>query len=272
MHKEASTEKKRKELTAVIVGIGLIALVATITIGRQFIGNSDSMDKKEPIINVPTISAQELKDKISKQEKIHIIDIREKELYDASHIPSSDNIPLNALPDSSLNFPLNESIAIVGYETSTKENNDAIEILHNKGYWNVSVIIGGINAWATNSGPIVSTGNPTSLIDRSKIVYASAEEIKDLIEKKSQSIFVLDVRSEQEFKKGHLPLAHNIFLDNIESARKDIPFSKRIIVYGNNELQGFQAGVRLYDLGFFNTQVFELGINAWKEKGFPLEK
>jgi rhodanese-related sulfurtransferase len=272
MDKKTTAQQKRKELIAVIIGIGLVALVATITIGRQFIGNPDNLKKNDSAINVPTISAQELKEKIFQKEKIHIIDIREKNFYDLSHIPSSDNIPLDALSSAALNFPLNESIALVGYETSSLENNNAVEILQNKGYQNVSVIIGGINTWTLNNGATISSGDPNSFIDQSKVVFINAEEIKNLIENKSQSIFIIDVRSEQEFKKEHLPLAHNIFLNDIESAKKDVPFSKKIIVYGGNELQGFQAGVRLYDLGFFNTQVLKLGITDWKGKGFSLEK
>lgn len=272
MQEEMPVEKKRNELNAVAIGIGLIFLVAAITIGRQFIGNSDDQKKEAPAINVPTISAQELKEKISNKEKIHIIDIREKELFDSSHIPSSENVPLNSLSTATLNFPLNEPIALVGYETSSQENNSAIETLRDKGYQNVSVIIGGIGTWASGGGAVISAGDPSSFVDQSKVVYIKAEDIKDLIEKKPQSIFVIDVRSEQEFKKEHLPLAHNIPLDDLESKRKDISFSKRIIAYGGNELQGFQAGVRLYDLGFFNTQVLQKGIADWKEKGLVLEK
>ncbi|MEP7163017.1 MAG: hypothetical protein ABI747_04645, partial [Candidatus Moraniibacteriota bacterium] len=47
---------------------------------------------------------------------------------------------------------------------------------------------------------------------------------------------------------------------------------KTFIVYGKDELSGFRAGVRLFDMRFFGERVLEGGFQAWKDKGFPVEK
>ena len=51
-----------------------------------------------------------------------------------------------------------------------------------------------------------------------------------------------------------------------------IPLTKEIIVYGSTDLQGFQAGVKLYDLNFFAVWVLDDGFLGWKEKGFAVEQ
>ena len=46
-----------------------------------------------------------------------------------------------------------------------------------------------------------------------------------------------------------------------------LPVAKKIIVYGANENESFQAAVTLFDLNFFNVYQMDGGIDEWKAAG-----
>jgi rhodanese-related sulfurtransferase len=58
----------------------------------------------------------------------------------------------------------------------------------------------------------------------------------------------------------------------LEKRKKDIPIGKKIVLYDNDGLGAFKAGVRLFDMGFFNTFTLSDGLDAWKKKNYELVK
>ncbi|HIQ25430.1 MAG TPA: rhodanese-like domain-containing protein [Persephonella sp.] len=99
----------------------------------------------------------------------------------------------------------------------------------------------------------------------------SPEEAYNLIQKEKKDIFILDVRTPQEVKvDGKIKGAVLIPLYELSKKINQIPKDKNIIVYCRSGNRSISASRFLSSLGY---KVYNLngGINAWKEKGFPIK-
>lgn len=98
----------------------------------------------------------------------------------------------------------------------------------------------------------------------------SASEL--LVKKKNnQNIIILDVRSESEYKSGHVPDAINIPHNKIQEHLTRLDKSKEIIVYCHS---GYRAGIAEEELAKLGFKVFHLkdDMVGWKSSKHPLQK
>jgi rhodanese-related sulfurtransferase len=93
-------------------------------------------------------------------------------------------------------------------------------------------------------------------------------ELKELIDEENEDYLLIDVRTEQEYKEGHIPTAINIPHIDIESNLDKIPKDKLIIVYCKIGGRASTAATKLKDLGYKNVINFG-GIDSYK---YELEK
>ena len=95
--------------------------------------------------NLPSISPEELKEKLDNGEDIFILDVREQAEFDICHL-NSHLIPLNQLPIriSELNSKQN----IVVYCHTGIRSANAVQFLRQAGFEQVKNLLGGIEAWA----------------------------------------------------------------------------------------------------------------------------
>jgi rhodanese-related sulfurtransferase len=132
------------------------------------------------------------------------------------------------------------------------------------------VLAGGISAWKQLIGATVTYGNPKSFVDQSKVSYLNPEDLNNALTKKVP-VFIVDVRSPEEFAKGHISGAKNVPFDDLEKKRAEIS-EKKIVFVGINELQEFQASVQLYDMLLVSPFVMRGAMPKWEENKFPLEQ
>ena len=256
----------------ILIGVILMALVFCFTLFRSELGKNKTTGEtsQKKALNYSRITTANLKDKLKNKEAIQIIDIRSPEDYRSEHMIDSINADSK---DSISGIPQGKTIILVGYSDSKDENySEIIDYLKSKKYANVFILTGGIDSWKNIGGNTISSGNPLSFSDNSKVIYATPDDLKKLVDNEIYPKFIIDVREKQLFDNGHIHGAVNIFLDDLEKSSDKISSGKEIFVYGDDEIQGFQAGVRLYDLNFFTVKVLKGGLASWKEKGFPLEK
>ncbi|MFC1638286.1 rhodanese-like domain-containing protein [Patescibacteria group bacterium] len=201
-----------------------------------------------------------------------LIDIRDSEDYQQEYIEESINIPLSALYQNYTSLSKTKKNIIIGYDFEQKDEIiEIVNFLTNKGFKNISVLSGGLYSWKEEFYPTISWGNPTSFEDRTKVNYIQPEQLKLAIEN-NYSVFIVDARPEFLFNQGHIPGAHNIPIEQIESRKHEIPRAKEIVVYTENETRDFQVNVRLVDLNFLATYSIKGGLSTWQEKRFPIEK
>jgi len=263
------------EKSVISIGFALILLVFLITFFRwdNQNENEDPIISSEEIYQYKKISFQEIQKRRSpladEREKVSIVDVREKENYQTEHITDSKNVPLKDLSGVELNTENYNLIIITGHGIE-EENIEAAKILEQKGVFSAVIFPGGFFTWKENGGQTVAQGNPDSFTDQAKISSLSPEDLKSLLSE-NYDAYILDVRSQQSFSQGRISKAVNIPLDELESRRNEIPLTKEIVAYGSTSLQGFKAGVRLYDMNFFSAWVLDGGFVKWKEKGFETE-
>ena len=91
----------------------------------------------------------------------------------------------------------------------------------------------------------------------------SQEEAKRIMEEETDYL-IIDVRTEEEFKEGHIPGALNIPNETIIDARpSQLPDSTQVLlIYCRSGNRSRQAAQKLADMGYVNVYEFG-GINTW---------
>lgn len=118
----------------------------------------------------------------------------------------------------------------------------------------VAVVSGGMLLWQA-----VSRG-------RSGASLGSLQATQ-LINKGAQ---VLDLRSDAEFKAGHLPGARQVKDDNLMKVAEGVEASKPILVVCTSGMRAAKAVATLKSGGRAEVYSLEGGIDAWKQAGLPL--
>ena len=85
------------------------------------------------------------------------------------------------------------------------------------------------------------------------------------------SLFVLDVRTPEEYAQGHVPGAINIPHDQVGQHLKDIPKDKDVVMYCRSGRRVGLAAEVLAANGYRRLLHLEGDMNAWAERSRPLE-
>lgn len=273
-----NNEKYTKEQAAVIVGFFLILVVVVITLfrsklfSRQVSPESGNAQESQAatVLGYKTINAKDLQKKIlsfGKDTKITLLDVRPFESFYQEHIVDAINIS----PDE---FPLSDKIdahaltIVIAANPDDSNIKKIVDELKKENFSNFLVLAGGMDVWKQNAGTTVTYGDPNSFLDQSKVSYVEAETLKEAADKNTP-MFIVDVRSNADFAKGHIAGAINIPAEEIEKRRSEIT-EKRVIVVGINELQEFQSSVQMADMLLVSPFVLKGAMPKWQEKGFPV--
>lgn len=266
-----SEKKETDNLQAILVGLFLIILIATITIFKSKTGKENKPENKTASTQPETIDATKIKsitpEELMKQLRVTtnliVIDIRDENQYTAEHIIDSINIPSSKLVLFQEIVAKNKACVLVDNSGEIALINAVANDLSASGYKNISYLAGGFTSWKNNFNPTISTGNQKSFTDQAKVKYISSLDLKNKMDTE-KNLFIIDTRKNTEYATEHLTGAINIFLDDIEKKRRTIPAGKNIILYDNATLGAFKAATRLFDLGFTNTLVLSGGLDGWK--------
>lgn len=103
--------------------------------------------------------------------------------------------------------------------------------------------------------------------------FIPLEKVKNLIDIGEDVIFI-DMRSAEEFAKGHLPGAKSIPVDVLGHRWQEIPKSGRVVLYcscppGQRD-ETFAFTLMLQEK-YRNITVLENGFNDWVKRGYPVE-
>ena len=90
----------------------------------------------------------------SNEDKAFIIDLRDSDSFNAGHITSSINIPLNDLPRRTNEINVTSKSIILVCETGSSSPN-AGEVLQKEGHKDIFILKGGINQWKMDNLPLV---------------------------------------------------------------------------------------------------------------------
>jgi len=119
----------------------------------QFCGIPQADAEAEKEMDVPTITAPELKAKIDRKEPFVLVDVREPYEYEICRIPGSKLIPVGELPARL--SELDTADEIVLQCKSGARSARALHILQEAGFRKLANLRGGITAWADQVDPTV---------------------------------------------------------------------------------------------------------------------
>ena len=272
-------KNSNNNIIALVVGFFLIMLIATVTFFRASTSknnsNQQNIDNQNIDMNnlksATKISDADLAKKIQNKDALILLDIRSEAEYAQEHIFNSQNIPFSNLNEDLSMLDKYESYVIIDSEASPDTIGLVVQLMSNAGFDDLYYLDGGFYAWGKNYNQTISIGDPNSFTDQSKITYIQTDDLKKLMETE-KNLTIIDVRKNAGFIEGHLAGAINIPLDDIEKKKKDISMGKKIILYDNYGMEAFQAGVRLFDMGFFNALTLANGLDNWKKKNYEIVK
>ncbi len=93
----------------------------------------------------------------------------------------------------------------------------------------------------------------------------------DLSRMDPSSVFILDIRSKNDFDKGHIKGAHNIEVEKLPKMLDKLPQDKKIILVDMKGKLVRTVGRYLVYKGFKNVARLDGGFNAWRRSGLPVE-
>jgi rhodanese-related sulfurtransferase len=272
-------QHKNKNFLAVAVGFVLIILIGAFTFFKSAKNQeSANLDQKASPVQTEkkekdarALSDSDLLKKIQARENLTLIDLRDADSFRQEHLVDSKNIPLDQLEKSAGSLDKEKKYVLIDEVGGQNVSFLANDLLPKNGFAGAFYLEGGFAGWKNKNNPTISDGDPNSFVDQSKINYLNSDQLKKILTEE-KNLYLIDLRSEAQFKEGHLSGAQNIFLDDLEKRRGELPLGKKFILYDNDGLWAFKGAVRLFDLNFFNTFTLADGLDGWKKKGFEVVK
>ncbi len=121
---------------------------------EQFCGIPQADAEAEKEMDVPSITALELKKKFDRQEEFVLVDVREPFEYEICNIANAKLIPLGELPARVSELDSAEEIVL--HCKSGVRSAKALRVLQEAGFRKLSNLQGGILAWAEQIDPLMA--------------------------------------------------------------------------------------------------------------------
>ena len=166
------------------------------------------------INNISTLTLKEL---LESQTEMSLIDIREEGEFSQGIILLANCIPLSYLELSIADLIPKKFTKIIIMDLGTNESNtiEAATKLINWGYFDVSILKGGLMNWKNKGNSVFQGVNVPSkafgeyIEKHYRTPSITAEELKTLIDT-NKNIIVIDSRPAEEFKRMSIPGAINV--------------------------------------------------------------
>ena len=126
-------------------------------------------------------------------------------------------------------------------------------------------VVATVLAWTAGAGEPPGT-------QASPVAVMTQEQLVEHLARHPQHLFVLDVRSPQEYAEGHVPGAVNVPHDQLASRLAEVPKDKDVVVYCRTGRRTALATEMLAANGYKRISHLEGDMQAWTARGRPVEK
>ena len=214
----------------------------------------------EKLPDPPPLTPDEFNKRI--EQGASVLDVRAPLAFGGAYIKGSYGIWLEGVP-SFTGWVLSYDKPILLVLGNRKDLGTAVSYLVRLGYdWLEGYLCGGIEACGLESW--YSDALPTE-----HLVLLTVQELRERLDR-DDNLFVLDVRSSEEWVKGHIENAFHVYVGHLEERLGEIPVDRAIAVVcsvGNRASLGASilrwAGRR---------EVFNVlgGMRAWQKADYPM--
>lgn len=95
--------------------------------------------------------------------------------------------------------------------------------------------------------------------------------VSDAYAKYQSGVFVLDVRTQEEWDEFHAPNTTLIPLDQLPARLNEVPKDREVVVVCRSGNRSQQARDILLNAGFGQVSSMRGGLNEWRASGYPVE-
>jgi hydroxyacylglutathione hydrolase len=189
-----------------------------------------------------------------------IIDIRQPYDFAAGHIPGSYGIPLSTplITWAGWVIPFGSPVILLAVHPADRA--EAVRQLIRIGFDDLRGFLeGGIEAWEAEGRPV------------STFPIFPAEELAQGL-RQGKAPLILDVRSDEEWRAGHLPQAIHVEAGRLPDAALHLPQEDLKVVHcGHSERSTVGLSV-LERRGYRDLALLEGGFSGWQAAGFEVVK
>lgn len=217
-----------------------------LTEGPAIIGN---------LPRVAALPAKEFKKAVEDGEGV-LIDTRSMLGFGGGHIAGALNIGGSPMLSIWAGWLLDADKPVLLVLESDSKVDDVVKLFIRTGYTKFAgYLAGGMKSW-NNAGLPIETVPQMSVHD---------------VKRAGKKIQLFDVRSPDEWKGGHIPGAHHLFLPEMREKAAEFNKSKPTAVYCASGYRASLASSMLKQEGFTDVRNIPGSWQAWKKAGFPVE-
>jgi hydroxyacylglutathione hydrolase len=186
-----------------------------------------------------------------------LVDTRTMLAFGAAHIPGALNIggtPMLSIWAGSLLDPADPILLVLESDTDIDQ---IVRLFIRTGFTRFAgYLVGGMKAWDNAGYPFAQIGQ------------MSVHDLKSA----SDRLQILDVRSNREWKGGHIPGARHIFLGELRERAGELDQEKSTAVYCASGYRASIAASILKQAGFTEVHNVPGSWHAWQEAGLPVDR
>jgi hydroxyacylglutathione hydrolase len=202
------------------------------------------------------LNIHEVKELMAREAQV--VDVRDPTAFAGGHIPNTLNIWKDGLP-AYVGWFLNYEQPIIIVDDNNNRIDEIKRYLIRLGYDSVyGYLSGGFPVWFKGSG------------DFETVQTWSVHDLLPNMGK--ESLFLLDVRKENDWIKEHIDGSHNIYIGILKNNLEKVPKDKHVVVSCDS---GYKAsiGTSILKMNGYKNVTNVLGsMMSWKKAGYPIVK
>jgi hydroxyacylglutathione hydrolase len=202
------------------------------------------------------LNIHEVKELMAREAQV--VDVRDPTAFAGGHIPNTLNIWKDGLP-AYVGWFLNYEQPIIIVDDNNNQIDEIKRYLIRLGYDSVyGYLSGGFPVWFKGSG------------DFETVQTWSVHDLLPNMGK--ESLFLLDVRKENDWIKEHIDGSHNIYIGILKNNLEKVPKDKHVVVSCDS---GYKAsiGTSILKMNGYKNVTNVLGsMMSWKKAGYPIVK
>ena len=219
------------------------------------------LNTKGPVVlgNLPSVRGlpPKLFQQALKDHNNVLVDTRTMSAFFGGHIKGALNIGDSSLLSCWAGCLLDPAKSILLVIESKDKLEEIVRLFLRIGYTKFAgYLVGGITGWCSAGLPLEEVGQMT------------VHEVKSA----GRRLQLLDVRTPEEWKSGHIPDALHIFLGEFRKHLGELDKTKPTAVYCDNGYRASIGASILKQEGFGSVCTIPGGWQVWKKAGFPVEK
>ncbi len=225
--------------------------------------SAEEMEKQKATERLPYIEIEEARNQLYTL----FVDIRPIEAYRDHRVRNSIHITDFSAEEEQFGIK-NIILIYAGTEDRPQELQRVVNSLSQ--FYPTRILRGGFPAWSSANLPTIKRANLDSVEDVARVQIVEPRDVDALLQGDTSTMQVIDVRSKVAYERERITGdTLNIPLTELEKNRRSIPLNKTLYIYGQNDLESFEASILLLDLGFIDNYMISGGLNAWKEFDYP---